>query len=101
MEIEVVEFYPKKVEREQMLLKGSLHVYLIDWQADLRGIFVHRIKDQWRFFLPFGWGIDLETTQEVRYPILSLTDGEKHRKLVSNIRKQGKEYIMENYKDLL
>lgn len=101
MKIEIVEFYPFKTPDGYRIHNGTLHIYLIDWKIDLRGIKVQKINNQWRFYLPVGFGIDPETKQKVRYPILSFTDRDTQRRLVSIIRQMGQDYIMQNFKDLL
>lgn len=101
MKIEIVEFYPYQTENGPQIHKGTLHIYLIDWKLDLRGIQVQKLNNQWRFYLPVGFGIDHETKQKVRYPILSFTDRDIQRRLVSIIRKMGQDYITSNFKELL
>lgn len=101
MKIEIVEFYPFKTADGYQIDNGTLHVYIIDWKLDLRGIRVKRKTGTWYFWLPIAYGIDHETKEKVRYPILSLTDKEEQRRLVSMIRKMGQDYIMQNFKELL
>lgn len=101
MKIEIVEFYPFQTEAGPQIHNGTLHVYLIDWKADLRGIKVQKLNNQWRFYLPINFALDPETKQKVRYPIISFTDRETQRRLVSLTRTMGQEYIMQNFKDLL
>ena len=48
--IEVVEFYPFEIAGGNA--KGSLHIYLCDLGVDLRGIFVAKDGDKWKFKLP-------------------------------------------------
>jgi hypothetical protein len=43
MKIEVVEFYPVKKGKPDQKLLGTLHVYLIEEEMDLRGVQVYKI----------------------------------------------------------
>lgn len=96
MQIEIVEFYPAD-DFEVPFDTGTLHVYLIEQQIDLRGICVHYRKGRWFFNLPFFTGIDDETKEEVRYPVFSFTDREKHKLFVEEVKKKGLEYILKNF----
>ena len=50
---------------------GTLHIYLIDYGLDILWIFAAVAKNGSVFFkLPCGFGVDQETGQKVRYPIL-------------------------------
>lgn len=102
MKIEIVEFYPfLNKDNTRQINKGTLHIYVIDWKLDIRGVRVEKQNNQWRFYLPVLYGLDPETKQKVKYPIFSFTDREVQRKLISDMRDMGKTYIMQNFKELL
>ena len=97
MNIEVVEFYIAERDDEKGLIKGSLHVYLIDIHADLRGVNVSKKADKWFFSLPWQSAKDIDCGDRVRFPVFSFTDFKKTDALRSLIRKKGIEYIEKNY----
>ena len=45
MNVEIVEFYPLECKEENGIVAGTLHVYLIDLDVDLRGIYVTKNKN--------------------------------------------------------
>lgn len=94
MNIEIVEFYSIEKDDNREILKGTLHVYLVDLGIDLRGIYVQKRKNYWRFDLPSRSGVDQETKQLVRYPCFSFMDKKKTDQLLSLIRELGREYIL-------
>ena len=93
MQIEIIEFYPIEQNDNKQLLTGTMHVYLIDHEIDLRGVYVSKKKDYWQFSLPFRKGIDAETGQEVHYPVFTFRDREKQKALIASIREQGRLFI--------
>jgi hypothetical protein len=87
MKIEFVEFYPHIVSKEAKGRKnknyiGTVHVYLIDAQLDIRGINVYRNKDSFKFSLPFRVAFSADTGELGRYPCISFTDPKKHKELM-------------------
>ena len=95
MKIEIVEFYPL-IDKPRKL-HGSMHIYLIDYQMDIRGVHVKTNGDSWWFRLPYRVGYDPETKKEITYPIVTFTDNEKNKLLIKAIITQGKEYIIKNF----
>jgi hypothetical protein len=93
MNIEVVEFYVVDTSEDNEILSGTLHVYLIDYDIDLRGIFVSKKKNYWHFTLPYKKAVDGETGAILRYPIFSFANLEKNKDLFTAIRTKGREYI--------
>ncbi len=96
MDIEVVEFYTTERDDKKQFLKGSLHVYLIDIETDLRGVFVQKRKDTWFFGLPVLYGFDQEAGQKVRFPVFNFVNQDKNGNLKKVIMEKGKEYIINN-----
>lgn len=101
MKIEIVDFFPKVIKREEEYLKGHLHVYLIEQRMDLRAVVVEKVRDKWFFYLPIAWGNDHETGATVRFPIVNFTDQGVNKGLLHAIKVQGKEFILENCKEML
>lgn len=89
MKIEIVEFYPIKKDKHTFI--GTMHIYILDLDVDLRGIFVSRKEDRWFFRLPQKKAI--ENGKEVFYPIFSFTSREKYGELLDAVKLEGKKYI--------
>jgi hypothetical protein len=95
MNIEIVEFYPLSRDDTKQELKGSMHVYLSDFQLDLRGIHVYRKKNYWFFRLPQQWTVDPDTGEKNFFPVISFVSKDQNDQLIDSIRKAGIEYIEE------
>jgi hypothetical protein len=98
MLIEIVEFYPDKVNLDTEYFNGTLHVYLVDYEIDLRGVYVYRKNEKWMFRLPTKISKDEE--EITRYPIFNFTDPNKNRELITEIRKAGISYIRKQFVEL-
>lgn len=96
MNIEIVGFYALERNDKKQKLTGTMHVYLIDYGIDLRGVYVDKMKERWFFMIPNRTGIDEETKQKVTYPVFTFTDNSKHKEMMKTIREKGKEYITKN-----
>ena len=97
MKIEIVEFYPIFIDDEKKRMTGSLHIYLIDLDIDIRGIYVIRNKSRILLHMPYKNVLDHETKQFVRFPIFSFTDNKKNISIKKEILKQAREYIIKNF----
>lgn len=93
MKIEIVEFYPSKIRKNQEI--GSLHIYIIPFNMDLRGISVYKKKNGFYFQFPQYKGeVDGKI---VPYPIINLVNEKEKKSLVAAVIKQGTEYILKNH----
>lgn len=95
--IEIVNFYIINREDSKQFMQGTLHVYLVDLEIDLRGVFVSKKKDFWHFSLPLQKALDSEKKTN-RYPVISFRDRDKTTQLLQAIREKGKPYIEEYLK---
>ncbi len=95
MKIEIVEFYP--IKKTGKNFTGTLHVYIIDTDQDIRGIYVSKDKKNWWFRIPSRTHYDEELKKELSYPIFSFTNVDKNKELLSLIISEGKKYIIENF----
>lgn len=93
MNIEIVAFYQHEKDDAKQTLFGTLHVYLVDYDIDLRGVFVSRRKDAWFFSLPSRPGFDQATGKAIRYPCITFKSREKQNELIDAIREKGRAYI--------
>jgi hypothetical protein len=91
----VVDYYPYKSKGRE--IQGSLHVYLIDFKMDLRGIWVRRKGRSWRFTMPTKVTTDWETQKEVRFPIIDFTEPQMNKDLLKSIIEEGRKFIEEKY----
>lgn len=95
MEIEIVEFYPYKPKGKKV--SGTLHVYLIDLEMDIRGIHVSVTGKHWWFQMPYRVQYDHANKEEVRFPLIGFTDLTKHEAMMNSIREKGRIYIEKNF----
>ncbi len=93
MNLEVIECYVIERDDKNHTFKGSLHVYLIDIKADLRGIHVSKNKNKWFFALPFQSSRDINATDRIRFPVFSFNDYKKTDLMKAVIKEKGKQYI--------
>lgn len=96
MNIEIVEFYEDMRNDAKQILTGTLHVYLIDEEIDLRGVYVSKRKNYWYIGFPQKVGFDPDIEENVRYPVFSFTNAEKNKQLLNEIVTKGREYIEKN-----
>ncbi len=104
MKIEIVEFYreiPYKTNQKSRKILGTMHIYLIDYKIDLRGIVVSRIKNFYFFRLPHGKQRDIETGKLTSYPILSFSEEGLYQSILDFLHTQGIKYIEEQEKSLI
>ncbi len=100
MNIEIVEFYLWEIDDKKGILLGSLHVYLEDIKAHLRGVLVKKRKNSWYFGLPCKFEGKTNGTSKdkrARYPVFSYEDREKTLELRNLIIEMGKDYIMKRH----
>lgn len=96
MKIEVVEFYHDETLTKQKLKHGTMHIYIIDLQIDIRGIRWFKTKKKWIMRMPHLIGI--EDGKRVFYPVVTFTDTEKMNELLTEIKTKGLAYILEKFK---
>lgn len=97
MDVEIVEFYQLDHKPAKKILTGTMHVYVPQLNADIRGIFVYRKNNFFNFKMPSQKAFDVEENKMVTFPIFNMTDSEVHKQLFKNIREKGKKYIMEKF----
>jgi hypothetical protein len=97
MNIEIVDFFPFPKQIIKNKTCGTMHVYLIDLEIDIRGMYIEFSKNGSLYIrMPGGFGIDHETGQKVRYPIFSFTSQQKGKALMQAIKTKAKEYIQKH-----
>jgi hypothetical protein len=78
MKIEFVDFYPfQNEERKNKKILGTCHIYIEDFDMDIRGIRVITHKKGFIFKMPYGFQIDPCTKTLVHFPFISFTNRAK------------------------
>jgi DNA-binding cell septation regulator SpoVG len=98
MKVEVIEFYQDKQPKKSCTMSGTMHVYIPDFDLDLRGIVVLKGSKGYMFYLPSRFAID-ETGKKIMYPILSFADTRKHKQLIKDLRIVGIKFIEDRRKE--
>ena len=97
MNIEIVEFYQSDKNDKSQVLKGTLHIYIEEWDMDLRGIQVIKNKHRWMFWMPKKMAFDREVSQKVYFPVIGFANPENQKKLTDAIREKAIPFINEKY----
>lgn len=95
MNIELVEFYTLTRDDKNRILTGTLHIYFPEWDLDIRGIFLTKLKSHFFIKVPHRIAIDDDTKEEVRYPVFSFTQKDKQKAFVKRVLELAKPYVME------
>ncbi len=97
MKFELVDFYPITDKNRGNLKKnalGTVHLYVIDLDLDIRGIRVNKQGKNIHFYLPHCVGFDNETGEKIRYPVISWTNKENHKEMMDFLHQQVKPEIL-------
>ena len=97
MKFELVEFYKnlsKKTDKRTKDVLGTVHVYWIDEQLDIRGILVKRAGKGMFFCIPHFSTID-EEGKMVRYPLLHFNNEEKQKEFMNFLHQVVKPKVKE------
>jgi len=101
MKFELVDFYPitdKNREKNNKDTLGTIHIYAIDCQLDLRGIRVKKNGKAIFFYMPHVLGSDHETGEKIRYPVFRWTDQKIHQQMMDFLHTEVKPLIKERIK---
>lgn len=93
MTFEVVEFYPNTIEKDY--IQGSVHVYWIEENLDIRGVYYRKKLGKDRVCMPHMIGKNPDTGKQVRYPVLNFLEPEKNKLILKAVKKAVKEYMNE------
>ena len=99
MNIEIVEFYPIKQNKDKDHLTGTLRVKLSDFGIHILGIIVSKRKDFWHFLLPGKKTIHHQTGKSIRFPLITFENREKQQELLDSIREKGRTFIEKKLAD--
>ena len=106
MKFEIVDFYPyltnpKLKKSKTNYILGTVHVYWIDQEMDLRGIpCVISRSGGIRYQLPFLLNFCPVSERIVRYPVFCFTNPQKNKELEDFLKKEAtplvEKYLKEN-----
>lgn len=82
MKVELVEIYKEKSQNKKFV--GTAHIYVCDYDMDIRGIGVFKKKGGYFCRLADRFALD-ENKQKVRYPVFRFTNQAKHLELMNAI----------------
>jgi hypothetical protein len=102
MKFELVGFYPvteKNRGIRNINQLGTVHVYIIDYKIDIRGIRVHKSGAGLFFNINYIVDLDPETGEAVRYPSFRFTENADHKALMDFLHKTVKPDILAWMKD--
>lgn len=94
MKFEFVEFYPADENNKVKNFLGTVHIYVIDCELDIRGIRVTRQGKGMFFNFPHFKAIDSETKVEVRYPLIRWTNGSTQKEMIDFLHVNVKPEIL-------
>jgi len=98
MKFELVEFYETTEENKAIKGQkciGTVHIYLIDCELDIRGINVTMNGKGVFFHIPHFWATDQETGKRIRYPLIHFTNDKTQKEMTDFLHKDVKPKIFE------
>ena len=93
MKFELVEFYPVKKSKHKNMV-GTVHIYAIDCELDIRGIAVNWNGKSMFFYLPHYKAVDSETGDLVSYPHIRWTNEATHKEMMNFLHQEVRPEIM-------
>lgn len=97
LNIELVEFYElHESQRKESVIAGTVHIYLINEDVDVRGLFyTYRKNDgQANLQLPHQWQLD-ENGHKVRFPTFTFVNREKTKFMIEETIRKVTELLKE------
>jgi len=92
MRFEFVDFYPLTSKRHKNVV-GTIHIYAIDCELDIRGIVVVVNGNSIFFNLPHYRAVDEQTKALVRYPHIRWTNQATHKEMMDFLHQTVKPEI--------
>lgn len=93
MKFELVEFYPATEPKKKKNFLGTVHIYVIDCELDIRGILVTKNGNGMFFNFPHFKAKDEETQEWVRYPLIRWANDSTHKEMMNFLHQQVKPEI--------
>jgi len=95
MQIEIVGFYPNAKKSKGKGI-GTLHVYLVDLDLDLRGVGVIKNGNTYHFIAPQRFTKD---GTDGRYPIFNFASIDKQKEFNKSLKLAGTKFMREEEKE--
>ncbi len=92
MKFELVDFYPMKNDKFKQTV-GTIHLYIIDCELDIRGILVNVRGKSMGFKFPYFKTQDLETGQIIKYPHINWTNEKTQKQMMEFLHQKVKPKI--------
>ena len=102
MKFEFVEFYPltdKNRGNSKKNALGTVHIYAIECELDIRGINTSLKGRSIFFHIPHFTGKDHETGDPIRYPLIRWTNEKTQREMLDFLHQHVKPIIRQRIKD--
>jgi len=96
MEIEVVGFYPNAKKTKGGCI-GTMQIYIIDFDMDIRGVCVLKNGSKYHFFLPHMRSTDGTNS---RYPAINFANPERHKAFNRDLKAVAMAFMIEEEKAL-
>ena len=97
MNFEFVDFYPEKPKplkyKKDKRRLGTVHVYLIKEEMDIRGIVAIKAGQGVFFNFPHFFGYDEDKKENVSYPHIRYTNNNRHKELLDFLHEAVKPEI--------
>lgn len=83
MKIEIIEFYPRRTFNKKFC--GELHIYIEEWDMDIRGVGVYALNKGFYIQLPQFKGE--KDGEACWYPIVDFANKTTHQAFINEIRR--------------
>lgn len=93
MKVEVIEFYPNENFEKKSEVLGTFHVYLEEFDIDIKGVTFVKTKKGNFCFLPTKFGFDNNLKKNIWFPTVSFANKNTQKLLIKNINKACSLYI--------
>jgi hypothetical protein len=95
MKIEFVDYYEIKNDEKKGAC-GTAHVFLPDYNMDIRGIGVRYVKEKIYVIFPYKFAID-EDGERIMYPIINFIDDETNKDFKKTVKLLLSDHIKKLY----
>lgn len=95
MDLELAEFYLSQQKKEKGYLQGTLKVKLASLGISILGVIAVKNSSThpWRFFMPQKFGIDPDSGEQRRYPIVVFNEPEQTKQFFEVLKERAPDFI--------
>ncbi len=98
MKFEMVEYYPFVEPKKGFI--GTVHIYAIDCELDIRGILIKKTSGGIHFNLPHFRTTELESGVQVSYPMIRWTNPATQKEMMNFLHKKVKPEILKRIENV-